>query len=80
MSFTSATMFPPESVRMTPHKASIDGGDFDNDRDRPTMCTEWLLSSNSGVRTIWPYSIEKVVNGSSEDVLVKYKSTSAHQI
>ena len=80
MSFTNATMFPPESVRMTPHKASIDEGDFDNDRDRPTMYTEWLLSSNSGVRSIWPYSMVKVVNGSSEEVLLKFKSTSAHQI
>ena len=78
MPFTNATMFPPESVRMTPHKASIDGGDFNNDRDRPTMYTEWLLSSNSGVRTIWSYSIETVVNGSSEEVLLKFKSTSAH--
>ena len=72
-------MFPPESVRMTPHKASIDGGDFDNDRDRPTMYTVWVLSSNSGVRTIWPYSIEMVVNGSSEEVLVKLKTTSTDE-
>ena len=72
-------MFPPESVRMTPHKVSLDTGDFDNDRDKPTMFTEWLLSSISGVRTIWPYSSEKVDKGPSEESLMNFKSRSAHQ-
>ena len=64
---------------MTPHKVSLDTGVCDNDRDIPTMFSDWLLSNTSGLRTIWPWPSKKMDKGPSEEALVKFKSCSAHQ-